>query len=211
MDTLNDIMINTGSDKSSLCHHYTDIYEQYIGHFRNEEINLLELGVGGEDKEPGGSSLLAWQQYFRYGKISGIDIYDKEHLKPLGINIFKGSQDDRNFLSDVIYKIGYPDIIIDDASHFAKPTIESFRILFPYLKSGGWYIIEDLSCSYRWDFGGVRDIKDSNTPTIMNYLIEMLHNIHPVNIGISDFKKNLEFIEVESVHFHPDIVFIKKK
>jgi predicted O-methyltransferase YrrM len=36
-----------------------------------------------------------------------------------------------------------PDLIIDDASHFLEPTRASFNTLFPRLRPGGTYIIED--------------------------------------------------------------------
>jgi predicted O-methyltransferase YrrM len=41
-----------------------------------------------------------------------------------------------------------PDLIIDDASHSLDPTRRSFDILFPRLRPGGTYIIEDWSWSH---------------------------------------------------------------
>jgi len=41
-----------------------------------------------------------------------------------------------------------PDLIIDDASHLLDPTRRSFNILFPRLRPGGTYIIEDWSWSH---------------------------------------------------------------
>ena len=40
------------------------------------------------------------------------------------------------------------DIIIDDASHRSKDQITSFKYLFPYVNSGGLYVIEDLHVGY---------------------------------------------------------------
>ena len=38
---------------------------------------------------------------------------------------------------------GRLDLVIDDASHELHATKASFETLFPLLRSGGWYIIED--------------------------------------------------------------------
>ena len=40
------------------------------------------------------------------------------------------------------------DLVIDDASHVYEPTLASFETLFPHLRPGGLYIIEDWQWSY---------------------------------------------------------------
>lgn len=37
------------------------------------------------------------------------------------------------------------DLVVDDASHLLKPTTATFEMLFPRLRSGGLYVIEDWS------------------------------------------------------------------
>jgi cephalosporin hydroxylase len=44
--------------------------------------------------------------------------------------------------------MGTVDFVVDDASHFYTPTCRSFDALFPYVRPGGWYAIEDWSWSY---------------------------------------------------------------
>jgi predicted O-methyltransferase YrrM len=41
-----------------------------------------------------------------------------------------------------------PDLIVDDASHFLEPTRRSFNILFPHLRPGGTYVIEDWAWAH---------------------------------------------------------------
>lgn len=41
------------------------------------------------------------------------------------------------------------DLVIDDASHLYGPTRSSFETLFPLLRPGGKYVIEDWSAHYR--------------------------------------------------------------
>lgn len=203
-----------GSDKArnddgrqDYCRHYS----KYLEIMRDDSVVLLELGIGGEDTVLGGASLLGWQEYFSKGSIVGVDIYDKSDLDQDRIQTFICSQDDREELYSIVRAIGTPDIIIDDASHINNLTIESFKILFPLLKTGGLYVIEDVSCAYRWDFNGNTDLQNISTPTIMNYLFSAVHDINPVHLGVSDYQKKKEFTDIESIHFYPDIVFIKKK
>lgn len=40
------------------------------------------------------------------------------------------------------------DLVIDDASHLYDETVASFETLFPHLRPGGEYIIEDWSCDH---------------------------------------------------------------
>ena len=42
------------------------------------------------------------------------------------------------------------DLVIDDASHRLEPTRASFDMLFPRLRPGGLYIIEDWNCDHNW-------------------------------------------------------------
>ena len=46
------------------------------------------------------------------------------------------------------------DIIIDDGSHINEHVIRTFQYLFPKLKPGGIYVVEDTQTSYRQDYGG---------------------------------------------------------
>jgi predicted O-methyltransferase YrrM len=43
------------------------------------------------------------------------------------------------------------DLVIDDASHLIAPTRVSFNLLFPRLRPGGVFVIEDWSGIHQWD------------------------------------------------------------
>lgn len=40
------------------------------------------------------------------------------------------------------------DLVVDDASHLYAPTKASFEVLFPLLRPGGRYVIEDWNCDH---------------------------------------------------------------
>jgi hypothetical protein len=142
-----------GTDKYGL-HHYTPVYEALARPLRRKPVALLELGVGGYAERPGGESLLMWAAYFRKGRIYGIDVEDKTALSRGRIKVFQCSQSDRPRLEALAREIGPFDFVIDDGSHVNADQIESFRILWPFVKDGGWYVVEDVQTSYWPYFGG---------------------------------------------------------
>lgn len=148
MKTLDEIAIECGTDKSSKGHSYCQYYDMLFGSVRYKQINLLEIGI---DK---GDSLKMWHEYFLHSNIHGIDLRgDYEYLHELGIKTHIVDQSKAGDL--ILFAEQYPnyfDIMVDDGSHQSVDMILSFEVLFPYLKSGGYYVIEDLLCSYdsRW-------------------------------------------------------------
>lgn len=142
-----------GTDKFGL-HHYTPVYETLARPLRRRPISLLELGVGGYARGLGGESLLMWAAYFRNGRIYGIDVEDKTALSGGRIKVFQCSQTDRQRLGALCAEIGPFDFVIDDGSHLNAHQIESFRILWPHVKDGGWYVVEDVQTSYWPAYGG---------------------------------------------------------
>jgi len=62
--------------------------------------------------------------------------------------MFYGSQDDEAVLNNVNSSQGYFDVIVDDGGHSMKQQITSLVHLFPKVRPGGVYVIEDLQTSY---------------------------------------------------------------
>lgn len=117
-------------------------YEPFFEKFRNRPINLLELGVFQ------GGSMMLWQDYFHSdSNIVGIDNQPKQYEREL--KVYDCAQDDADKVRAVCNDFGdLIHIIIDDCSHVAEPTERSMQILFPYLVSGGFYVIEDWGTGY---------------------------------------------------------------
>ena len=212
MKTLDEIMLSVRTDKASKFHNYTPVYEHYFESLRHKEIVLLELGIGNiESLNREGESLKGWKTYFYNGDCYAID--NNEVNVERTPYSFLCDQTDGEQLKTIIFQIGNPDIIIDDCSHHKKPTIKSFEILFPLLKSRGYYCIEDVVAPAYWTgWGGDDTIFDSE---FMNYFFQIVHYVNlkrqetfnpPQDIDIPDWIK-----EIDSVHFHHSQIIIKKK
>ena len=87
-----------------------------------------------------------WREYFPNASIIGFDIADFSKVPELpGLTIVQG---DIGKPDDLMLLVGSGrefDIIIDDASHASHHQQIALGTLFPYLKRGGYYIIEDLN------------------------------------------------------------------
>lgn len=207
------------SDKWTV-HHYEQPYSNHLGPFRSSKFTLLEIGIGGwngkdySDRGRGGDSLRFWKEYFEEANIVGVDIVDKMELSEDRISIFTGSQTDQEFLREMLEEIDPPLVIIDDGSHINADVIQTFKLLFPSMKNGGVYVVEDTQTSY-WPnsgdhcYGGQANERNSHD-TIMGYFkslcdglnhAEFLDPSHPPTY----FDKN-----ILSIHFYHNIIFIVK-
>jgi hypothetical protein len=137
-ESLDEIAVLEGTDKSSLDHDYIRHYEQAFQKFRHEPIDFLEIGVAD------GASLRMWQRYFSQARLIGADIIpDCARYAGGRILVEIGSQADPEFLLRLARKYS-PTIIIDDGSHQAGHIRQTIEHLFPALQPGGCYVIEDL-------------------------------------------------------------------
>lgn len=199
----------TATDKG-ITHRYTQHYMTHFQRYRRRKIKMLEIGVGGyESPTEGGESLRMWKKYFPHGEIYAVDIHDKSALQESRIQIYKGSQVDRAFMEKVADDHGPFDIIIDDGSHVNGHVIETFKIMFPKLKDGGVYVIEDIQTAYWDDFGG--DSKNLQKPgTSMNFAKSLTDCVNYQEIIGEDYEESYYDRHIVSVHFYHNLVFIHK-
>lgn len=185
---------------------FSDIYEPFLNVFRENEIKLLEIGIGGYNiPTQGGNSLRMWRDYFENAKIFGIDIFDKFGVESERIRTFKGSQSDCVFLEHVFKETDLLDIVIDDGSHVSGDVIESFKFFFPRLKNNGLYIIEDVGTSYWPQFGGGFD-----GDTSMNFFKRLVDCLNHKEFLIQNYEPNYFDENVKSIHFFRNAVIIVK-
>ena len=160
---------------SSLLRQYLD----FLGHHQID--NIFELGIW-----EGGSPLF-------YGlatdakKVVALDLKPKhpaldeiiaDHQLADKVKLHFGtSQDDREAVRRIIdaeFGSAPLDLVIDDASHLYRPTRTSFEVIFPRLRQGGLYIIED------WQWAHINDPQYQNgttfgdKPALTNFIFELL-------------------------------------
>lgn len=204
---LNDIALIHGTDKSSVSHNFTKYYQEVFDKFREKKLKLLEIGV------LKGHSLKMWYDYFPNADIYGVDIIDTSFVNNDRIHTFIGSQTDSTFLKQLNLTHGPFDIIIDDGSHKSKDMRVSFEILFPMLKSGGYYVIEDLCCCYWSEF-------IDEKPTFIDHLKNMVDDVNCRGKSIhanrclddADMVRGLSFLEqsIDAIYFYRSLCFVRK-
>jgi hypothetical protein len=140
---LNSLGLLHGTDKSSDHHDYLKFYERYFAPLRNDAVTILEIGV------LSGASLAMWESYFAHGHIIGADIDGSTlRFKRPRVDIEIMDQGNLDDLVRLGLKHGPFDIIIDDGSHLWNHQIIGLQTLFPFLKDGGIYIVEDLQTNF---------------------------------------------------------------
>lgn len=202
--TLDEIARHHQADKASHYHGYTRWYEKHFAPYVGDNFTLLEIGIAYS------FSLLTWRDYFgRQARIVGVDI-DADFCTQAsgkGFEVRCGDAADGAFLSAVIDEI-QPDIVIDDGNHHATHQRAAFNTIFPKLKSGSLYVVEDLHAAY-WKWGG----------EFMPDLFELVNKVnHSGKLSVGYAKNEPEKqsllddleLSVEAIHFYPSIVFIEK-
>ena len=209
--TLDELAIAYNTDKSSRTHSFAKHYEVYFELLRDVPLKLLEIGV------QSGASLRMWKQYFPKAQICGLDYFDVLPMEEDRIKIFQGEQKDTEVLEKVLLS-GPFDIIIDDGSHQNKDIMASFEYLFPRMKPGGIYVIEDTVCTY---WGDTHNVGPNTTMAKMKQLVDDVNSGGKTGIGdihkdhqdpmyksrgkgkMTWWERNVSFI-----HFYRSIVFI---
>lgn len=155
--TLSDLFNKYGSDKAR--NGYAPLYRVLFEEMRSRYLNFLEIGIGtmipGARSSmvgyalPGyapGGSLRAWRDYFENGYVYGVDIAPDTQFSEDRIQTFLCNSTDQTETEAWIRdnRIPHMDIILDDGCHASESQISTLRNLWPLLKTGGIYIIEDI-------------------------------------------------------------------
>jgi len=221
MRSLDKISTHYGTDKSSKIHNYCEKYEKWFPFDRLEPLKILEIGV------LDGKSLLMWREFYPNATIVGIDIDPRcKEFQNVNDKIYVeiGSQDNSDFLSQVVSTYGSFDLILDDGSHMQSHIVFSFEHLFDSLKSEGIYVIEDSATSY-WDNyeGGFRKEGASieyckNLVDDVNFYGQFQKNFWNVHARREDLliqqvisdEQNIR-TDIESINFLNSVIIITKR
>lgn len=178
--TLDEIAIKHGTDKATVHpvygHGYAPFYDMMFSGMRFSPIKLLEIGVGG------GESIRTWLDYFSCASIFGIDIVkntnpwntpgEKPHER---YTFVSGDQTDETMWKCFRADHGDDwDVVIDDGGHCNNQVIIAFNSMWPYIKSGGLYCIEDLAVGY--GAGSVHIV--AGWQTHMEFITKMMNDMN---------------------------------
>ena len=185
-----------GTDKARGHHGYTTYYARHLRARRRSIRCVLEIGVGGYvDPHDGGNSLRMWRNYFPSATIYGLDLYEKRFADARRLITLQGDQSDPETLKHVVELCAPLDLVVDDGSHVRSDVIASFDALFPAVKPGGLYAVEDLVAVYPPSYGGSPKGGSESAAGLAKLLLDDLHlDQHPV----------------AAVHAYPGLVLVER-
>ena len=188
MKTLQEIINKFGSDKN--LSGYTPTYTELFEPIRDNQMNLLEIGIGTiirgaqssmantqiQNYKPG-ASLRVWKEYFSHALIYGGDIQEDTQFTEDRIQTFLFDSTNKEECDGALNDMQF-DVIIDDGWHKWEAQLSTITNLFSKVKVGGYYIIEDIeqgggSVLFNNNFEVIKKIVGQNniTPNSIQNLI----------------------------------------
>jgi len=127
-------------------HKYDTVYEPLFEKHKDDEINILEIGIFK------GASTMALLDYFPNAQIHCIDVFTRVAMQDTlcygrdRVHLLKGDSQNMAIGPRMHSKWGALkfDIIIDDAMHTPAANMKTLNAILPHLAEGGTYYIEDV-------------------------------------------------------------------
>jgi demethylmacrocin O-methyltransferase len=191
-----------GTGKGPDAHGYTAAYHAFLDPLREREVRLLEIGIGT------GASLRMWEEYLPNARLYAIDedpaaiAHASERTR-----VFIGDQTDPAFLAQVAGVTGELDVVIDDGSHHPDHQRVSLEALFPHVRDGGLYAIEDLGCAFSPRYGPAAGL--GNPASVIEYLKGMLDVIH-ASPTLGGHLGDAISARVRALHLFPQLAILVK-
>lgn len=150
-------------------------YDRFFAELQRDDPVIVELGV------LEGDSVRLWKDLFPRATVLCFDCRQPRQPLPPEVVFIQGMQDDPADLRKLVERASEFDVVIDDCSHLAGPTRTAFTILFPFLRPGGFYVIED------WGTGYWPQWPDGELPQGANHLAGMVGFVKELvdGVGIS--------------------------
>lgn len=188
----------------------TMLYDRWLRPRRHRKLNMLEIGVGGYDDDAGGKSLRLWRAFLPRAQIAAIDIYDKTSLSSGRVQVYQCSQVDKGGLERIARIYGGFDVVIDDGSHINAHQIRSFEILWPHLRPGGVYIVEDTQTSYWEAFAGGPVGSPAHAQSCISHFKGLIDGLNHAEFPDPAYVPTRLDTEIVSIQFAHNLVFIEK-
>ena len=123
-----------GTDKESN-HHYGDAYERM---FPDRSVVELVMEVGVAD----GSCLRAWRDAFPNATVVGLDVHNSDLAFGDRIEFHLGNQLRKDDCLRAVAGRQF-DLIVEDGTHNIADTLLTLYWLWPSIKPGGLYVVEE--------------------------------------------------------------------
>jgi len=186
-----------GSDKGNIKHLYTPVYEKLIADLtpnrKTARLRVGEIGVAC------GASLRMWANYLPQSQIEGFDI------RPDCANLCKDLPNVTITIADprTVNRRNY-DLFVDDGSHIAEDIVDTLVHCQTWVRSGGYYVIEDLGCTYNPEYAAKFNqhfgAKKPNDRNLMLTLFDQLSRMVDGKVGT-----------FSEMYYYPQMWVLKKR
>ena len=130
-----------GTDKNSN-HNYGSSYESLFPDRDAVEL-VLEVGIAG------GHSMLAWREIFQRATIVGMDIHPCSCERGPRLEFHVGDQRSHADCMRAVNGRQF-DFIVEDATHVLENNLLTMFYLWPFVKPGGVYVVEEFANIGSW-------------------------------------------------------------
>ena len=113
---------------------YLEFYTEALRPYRRQAISLMEIGVRS------GDSIRIWRDYFRKGRILGVDKKVRRGAKVKGARVVEWNAYNELFAK----QLPKFDIIIDDGPGTLRSWRQAVSLYLPKVNQGGLFVIEDF-------------------------------------------------------------------
>lgn len=188
--------------------HYAECYERHINYC--DLHRMLEIGVAQ------GGSIRAWLDWTVTTQVHGLDKKNSldAPIENARCHLDYGDQADREFIERTYGNIGLFDLVIDDGGHHQKAQQKTFSFLWRRVAPGGWYVIEDLHCSYWPVKGGSYDTTNTTIGFLKGCVDAVNHYgyLHE-RAEAQRIKRSPNYLErtLGEVHVYPSIAFLRRR
>jgi hypothetical protein len=189
-----------GSDKGTIKHNYTVQYEKIVNELlagRDRKKTNLTVGEAGVAC---GASLRMWANYLPASFTYGYDI--RPECEALCQDMKTVTIITKDLCKERLPRSVLFDLFIDDASHISEEMVKMFQNCWDNVKYGGYYVIEDLGCTY----------SDSYTEQFRKHFNPDAVNRRESIFGLVDWlMKDVDRRGmVSEIRYYPQMLVIKK-
>lgn len=185
---------------------YLDAYEKHFSRFVDKEPIMLEIGIAD------GGSIEMWLKYFGKSKIYGVDAdpnwLNHKYSQEGNVELSYGDQADPVFWDMYLKDKPLFDIVLDDGGHEMNQQIITLLKVFPHVRDGGVFMIEDTHTSYWKEWGG--NFRDPNTCVeFCKGLVDIL-NVQHIRDRTPPTELINIFSSINSITFYNSMIVFEK-